>query len=253
MCMLSSWRSWSASANTRAWISWARPMSLSFSSTLTVIAFAPPLGSRNTRLALITFARFAAAISRRMIAAIALESNIPNPTNRKSNPHTRLPRLNFVSVSTLATLRNGMVLVAAPSGIRPNRVFGALYWIRVLDAAIEVLSQKMMTLGLNLSPTMFFSPGANVNSVMVCAFSDMCCLPSVRVAVNALRWEGTESSLVPLVGRFRPMSCPRRPAPIWRRYRVMLPLVASSGTGRDRMLVSRPCRDGRRERVWRRA
>ncbi|EDT46458.1 hypothetical protein BIFDEN_02310 [Bifidobacterium dentium ATCC 27678] len=49
------------------------------------------------------------------------------------------------------------------------------------------------------------------------------------------------------------MSCPRRPAPIWRRYRVMLPLVASSGTGRDRMLVSRPCRDGRRERVWRRA
>lgn len=165
---------------------------------------------------------------------------MPNPTNRKIRPHTRLPRLNFVLVSTLATLRNGMVLVDAPNGIRPNRVFGALYWIRVLDAAIEVLSQKMMTLGLNLSPTMFFSPGANVNSVMVCAFSDMCCLPSVRVAVNALRWEGTESSLVPLVGRPRPMSCPRRPAPIWRRYRVMLPLVASSGTGRDRMLVSRP-------------
>jgi len=68
--------------------------------------------------------------------------------------------LNFVFVSTLAMLRSGMVLVDAPSGISPNRVFGALYCTRVLDAAIEVLSQKMITLGLNRSPTMFFSPGA---------------------------------------------------------------------------------------------
>ena len=65
-------------------------------------------------------------------------------------------------VSTLAILRNGMVLVDAPSGIiSPNSVFGALYCTRVLDAAMEVLSQKMITLGLKRSPpTMFFSPGA---------------------------------------------------------------------------------------------
>lgn len=94
------------------------------------------------------------------MAARALESNMPKPTNRKNKPQTRLPRLNFVFVSTLAMLRSGMVLVDAPSGISPNRVFGALYCTRVLDAAIEVLSQKMITLGLNRSPTMFFSPGA---------------------------------------------------------------------------------------------
>ena len=59
-------------------------------------------------------------------------------TNRKIKPQTRLPRLNLVFVSTLAILRNGMVLVDAPSGISPNRVFGALYCTRVLDAAMEV-------------------------------------------------------------------------------------------------------------------
>lgn len=79
---------------------------------------------------------------------------------QENKPQTRLPRLNFVFVSTLAMLRSGMVLVDAPSGISPNRVFGALYCTRVLDAAIEVLSQKMITLGLNRSPTMSCSPGA---------------------------------------------------------------------------------------------
>ena len=127
---------------------------------LTVMSFAPPDGSRKVRVALITFAKFATAMSRHTMAARALESNMPKPTNRKNKPQTRLPRLNFVFVSTLAMLRSGMVLVDAPSGISPNRVFGALYCTRVLDAAIEVLSQKMITLGLNRSPTMFFSPGA---------------------------------------------------------------------------------------------
>ena len=127
---------------------------------LTVMAFAPPDGSWKVRVALITFAKFATATSRHTMATSALESNMPKPTNRKIKPQTRLPRLNLVFVSTLAILRNGMVLVDAPSGISPNSVFGALYCTRVLDAAMEVLSQKMITLGLKRSPTMFFSPGA---------------------------------------------------------------------------------------------
>ena len=127
---------------------------------LTVMAFAPPDGSWKTRLALMTLARLAAATSRQTMATSALELNMPKPTNRKIRPHTRLPRLNFVFVSTLAMLRSGMVLVDAPSGISPNRVFGALYCTRVLDATTEVLSQKITTLGLKRSPIMFFSPGA---------------------------------------------------------------------------------------------
>lgn len=146
-------------------------MSLSFSRMLTVMAFAPPEGSRNTRLALIVFARFAAATSSRMTATATLLSRHPSPTNRNTMPQTRLPRLNFVLVSTDATVRNGMVFVSAPSGIRPNRVFGLLYWMRVELAATAVLSQKRTTLGLKRSPMMCFSPGAKVNSVMVCCVS----------------------------------------------------------------------------------
>ena len=112
-------------------------------------------------------------MSRHTMATSALELNMPKPTNRKISPQTRLPRLNLVFVSTLAMLRSGMVLVDAPNGISPNRVFGALYCTRVLDAATEVLSQKITTLGLKRSPIMFFSPGAYVNSVMVCAVSAM--------------------------------------------------------------------------------
>ena len=56
---------------------------------------------------------------------------------------------------------------AASCWVMPNRVFGVVYWMRVELAAMLVLSQKMITLGLKRSPMMFFSPGANVNSVMV--------------------------------------------------------------------------------------
>ena len=60
-----------ASVDTRAWISWARLMSLSCSRMLTVMAFAPPDGSWKVRVALITFAKFATATSRHTIATRA--------------------------------------------------------------------------------------------------------------------------------------------------------------------------------------
>ena len=146
-------------------------MSLSFSRMDTVMVFAPPEGSRNTRLALMVFARFAAATNSRMSAMATLDWKHPSATNSQTSPQTRLPRLNFVLVSTLATLRSGMVFVSAPNGIRPNRVFGLLYWMRVELAAMLVLSQKMTTLGLKRSPMTLLSPGAKVNSVMVCCVS----------------------------------------------------------------------------------
>ena len=105
-----------------------------------------------------------------MVPRVLVFDNATGVGHRRADgtvTQTRLPRLNFVLVSTDATLRNGMVFVSAPSGIRPNRVFGVVYWMRVELAAMLVLSQKMITLGLKRSPMMFFSPGANVNSVMV--------------------------------------------------------------------------------------
>ena len=103
--------------------------------------------------------------------------------NSQTTPQTRLPTFIFESVSTPATLRNGMVFVFDPNGIRPNSVFGLLYWMRVVDAAMLVFSQNRMTLGLKRSPMMFFSPGANVNSVMVSWF----CMGVLSLAGNALR------------------------------------------------------------------
>lgn len=133
----------------------------------TLTLFLPPAWLTKSSCALIVFARFEAATRIRTSATATLLSRHPSPMSRNTTPQTRLPRLNFVLVSTDATLRNGMVFVSAPSGIRPNRVFGVVYWMRVELAAMLVLSQKMITLGLKRSPMMFFSPGANVNSVMV--------------------------------------------------------------------------------------
>lgn len=79
---------------------------------------------------------------------------------RKMTPQTNEPRLNFVSVSTDAMLRNGIVCVDEPSGITPRRVFGLLYCTRMLLAAMLVLSQNRITDGLNRSPVMLVSPGA---------------------------------------------------------------------------------------------
>lgn len=60
-------------------------------------------------------------------------------------------------------------LGASSTGELLDRTYGLSlsdqYWVEL--AAMLVLSQKMITLGLKRSPMMFFSPGANVNSVMV--------------------------------------------------------------------------------------
>lgn len=89
---------------------------------------------------LIAFAKFAAAMSSRIRPATALEPNVQSAANSQTTPQTRLPTFIFESVSTPATLRNGMVFVFDPNGIRPNNVFGFLYWMRVVDAAMLVFS-----------------------------------------------------------------------------------------------------------------
>ena len=135
-------------------------MSLSFSRMDTLTLFLPPAWLTKSSCALIVFARFAAASRRNRIPTSALLERNESPATRKTAPQTKLPRLNFVFVSTDAMLRSGIVCVDDPSGITPSRVFGLLYITRMLLAATLVLSQNRTTDGLNRSPMTSVSPVA---------------------------------------------------------------------------------------------